>query len=400
MASSHDDDALYNENASHDDDDAPYNGNVSHYDGIVVCKEKNTRGLTIMKEVIHAKSWGRKLNIAWNAKGQPINPGRSRFVSYIGVVTRREVPISYNTWRAVPRSNKEAVWEEIESSFNIDASRKKYVLGTASRQLRSFRTVLTAKYLRDANGKIIEHPPARYAHLIKQEDWDAFIGRRKDKSFKKLSEENRQRALDPLYPYRRGRVAYADLEQQLIAQQGSQIVTLSRHILWKEGHVNKEGQIDNENVQRVWKECDALSQSFSQDEAPKHDDILARALHGIERPGRVRGLGFGVTQTDYFGKQKRSNFQSEIAKIKDMLQEQSQKVEALEQQMQEQSHLKEIVQQQALLIHNLIQMQLQVVGKQASNPNPNVKDSCTPSSPKPVEEIKKKSKKKTRKTRK
>lgn len=40
-----------------------------------------------------------------------------------------------------------------------------------------------------------------------------------------------------------------------IAQKGSQVTTLSRHELWKEGHVNKEGQIDNENVQQVWDRC-------------------------------------------------------------------------------------------------------------------------------------------------
>ena len=100
--------------ASSCDHDSPCEENTILDDNDVSSARKKFRGLTEMKEVIRAKSLGGKLDVAWNAKGQPINPGRSKFVQFIGVVTRREVPISYHNWKAVPRSKKEAIWEEIE----------------------------------------------------------------------------------------------------------------------------------------------------------------------------------------------------------------------------------------------------------------------------------------------
>ena len=101
--------------ASSRDGDSPCEENTLHDDHAVVSSVgKKLRGLTEMKDVIRAQSLGHKLDVAWNAKGQPINPGRSKFVQFIGVVARREVPISYHSWKAVPQVMKEAIWEEIE----------------------------------------------------------------------------------------------------------------------------------------------------------------------------------------------------------------------------------------------------------------------------------------------
>ena len=71
----------------------------------------------------------------------------------------------------------------LQETFNIDASRKRFVLLIASKAIRNFRNTLTTEYMRDGSGNIIEQPPSKFAHLIKQEDWDAFIGRRQHESF-------------------------------------------------------------------------------------------------------------------------------------------------------------------------------------------------------------------------
>lgn len=40
-----------------------------------------------------------------------------------------------------------------------------------------------------------------------------------------------------------------------ITDSESGMTSVPRHILWKAARVNKEGEIDNENVQRVWEQC-------------------------------------------------------------------------------------------------------------------------------------------------
>ena len=122
---------------------------------------------------------------------------------------------------------------------------------------------------------------------------------------------------------------------------------------------------------------------------------MAKALGSIDPAGRVRGLGFGVTQKAYFGKRKRVA-SAETAQLREMLEQQTKKVEALEQEIQELSYLKEIVQQQALLIENLIQTQ--GAGEQAADlANPSFKNSCPLLALQPFEEerVLRKSKRKT-----
>jgi len=47
----------------------------------------------------------------------------------------------------------------------------------------------------------------------------------------KISQENKEKAAKTVYPYRKSRMGYSVLEQQLA---GSSESTISRHILWKE----------------------------------------------------------------------------------------------------------------------------------------------------------------------
>ena len=58
------------------------------------------------------------------------------------------------------------------------------------------------------------------------------------------------------------------------------------------------------------------------------DDLLSRALGAPEYGGRLRGTGFAVTQTSYFGYQKRPNkndfmqLKEEICDYKQQLEQQ------------------------------------------------------------------------------
>ncbi|XP_058746475.1 uncharacterized protein LOC131619389 [Vicia villosa] len=90
-------------------------------------------------------------------------------------------------------------------------------------------------------------------------------------------------------------MGYARLEDKLLEETKSEETSLPVHVLWREARVGKNQAVDPE-VQRVFTECETLSQSASTGEG----SVLSRALDAPEYPGRVRGKGHGVTPTSFY----------------------------------------------------------------------------------------------------
>ncbi|XP_020232980.1 uncharacterized protein LOC109813230 [Cajanus cajan] len=266
--------------------------------------------------------------VSWNAKGQPIEPGGTIFISYLGSIVRSNIPITCDNWKVSTLSAyKNMVWKDIQLTFNVDVSHKKHVLKVAGKLLRNFRTYLANCYLKDENGNYLDsppiQPPEQYASMITEDVWRKFVAKRMDESFQEISKKNKERASHSnKYPYRASRKGYARLEQEMIKKSGSNVTSVPRQELWKNARVNKAGEIENENVQQVWDKCELLSQSIHpEDITDARSDILSQALCVPEYPGRVRGVGFGVTHKDYFPPKKRHKQQEHdllIAQIRDM----------------------------------------------------------------------------------
>nr|KYP75215.1 Wall-associated receptor kinase-like 4 [Cajanus cajan] len=232
--------------------------------------------------------------VSWNAKGQPIEPGGTIFISYLGSIVRSNIPITCDNWKVSTLSAyKNMVWKDIQ----------------------------------DENGNYLDsppiQPPEQYASMITEDVWRKFVAKRMDESFQEISKKNKERASHSnKYPYRASRKGYARLEQEMIKKSGSNVTSVPRQELWKNARVNKAGEIENENVQQVWDKCELLSQSIHpEDITDARSDILSQALCVPEYPGRVRGVGFGVTHKDYFPPKKRHKQQEHdllIAQIRDM----------------------------------------------------------------------------------
>ncbi|XP_058782358.1 uncharacterized protein LOC131656753 [Vicia villosa] len=100
---------------------------------------------------------------------------------------------------------------------------------------------LTNTYLKDKEGNFLEEAPRRpkkYELFIKEEDWVEFVNQR-DEAFRKRSATNRARASKPAYPYKKGRLGYARLEEKILEETKSEETSLPVHVLWKEARVGK-----------------------------------------------------------------------------------------------------------------------------------------------------------------
>ncbi|KAF1883387.1 hypothetical protein Lal_00042296 [Lupinus albus] len=168
------------------------------------------RGVTSMKKVIRAKSKNVMLPVEWNTRGQPLNnKGENILVSYIGVLVRQNVSIKFCFWTDVRlNSVKDRIWEDITVSFQ---SMQLLMLvrstsGTSSNmsaRLSDNSELIPGNVVEILMGTSSLHPPAKYANLIDEADSTEFVTLRTQyNTFLKVSEENRNRASKPMYPYR------------------------------------------------------------------------------------------------------------------------------------------------------------------------------------------------------
>ena len=75
--------------------------------------EEGKRGPTIMRIITDMRNRGEVVDLGWNTYNLPIGPYADMFLTYISLVTRNRVPISYNNWKQVPKGHKEHIWQEI-----------------------------------------------------------------------------------------------------------------------------------------------------------------------------------------------------------------------------------------------------------------------------------------------
>ncbi|CAI8595491.1 unnamed protein product [Vicia faba] len=266
------------------------------------------RGVTRLQKIHKAKSNGKRIEVQWNSRGQPIKHNSKTFASFIGVTVRRLVPISLDNWSA--KKNKEAVgvykqniWDEIEKAFIIGEEHRAFVYREAGKLHRAFRTKMARSYLKDSKGGFVKHRPAKYSFCIKQDDWDKFVAQHMTAKFQKVSDENRERALNPQHLYRKSRLGCARLEADMVEE--SEVGEINRSQVWKAARVNKSGVIDNENVQRVVDQCEKLTEALSEEERQDlgPTNILFEALNLPNYSGRVRTYGFGVCSRDILPRQ-------------------------------------------------------------------------------------------------
>lgn len=80
---------------------------------------KSTRGSVSLSRLSKRRVKGIKEEVEFNKNGQPIGKIAIEMQSYIGVLARKEIKISYKKWKLVPKEVKDTIWELVNVSFGI-----------------------------------------------------------------------------------------------------------------------------------------------------------------------------------------------------------------------------------------------------------------------------------------
>ncbi|KAI5339418.1 hypothetical protein L3X38_018690 [Prunus dulcis] len=208
---------------------------------------------------------------------------------------------------------------------------KKSVLASAAKKWKDFKSTLTRHYILPyTNDKEkLSHPPETYK-FIEKAQWDAFVASRLSQDFESVHSQHAQIREKLEYNHRLSRKGYAGLEDEL--EETMPGVEIDRSTLWKRARQDKHGNIPDPKVAEKAKLIDELQKQVSEGKVrvDGSKDVLTMAL-GPEHPGRLRGVGAGISPRQYFNlpKPQRVSFDDRLKEsLRVLLQEETKKIEA------------------------------------------------------------------------
>ncbi|GMN32498.1 hypothetical protein TIFTF001_044691 [Ficus carica] len=204
--------------------------------------EDGKRRATIMTRVHQVRTRGQRIEVSFDAKGQPLGKPGDELQSWIGVLAREHIPI----WISDFRSADLAPRKELSA--------------------KGFRYDLYQAFVRDhIDEENVWQRPPKVVHnypTITQEDWEKFIQYRRSPEFKRLSEQGSEIRKKSKYGSTGGRDGYKKRDQA------------------HEDITQQETQGSFESVGT--------------------EDILTKALGNAEHSSRIRGQSKFVKQSQYF----------------------------------------------------------------------------------------------------
>ncbi|KAL5180472.1 hypothetical protein HKD37_01G001601 [Glycine soja] len=212
------------------------------------------------------------------ATGKADGPHKKKLRTYLGIVARDKVDITYENWKEVPTAQKDLIWEDIQAEFDIpeafDNRTKRKLLQTVGERWRQFKSDVRMKA--QAIQKQNTAP-----HILSRGGYDYL-------EHKLLAEKTKKKivdgVIDPPSPVR-------------------------RHVKWKMARTKKTGETMTEAAKEIAEKIDSFEEQATQGSFVPHgrQDVLAAAIGRPEHPGRVRGIGAGVTIKQYFGSAPRTD---------------------------------------------------------------------------------------------
>ncbi|KAH1221509.1 hypothetical protein GmHk_12G034909 [Glycine max] len=120
------------------------------------------------------------------ATGKANGPHKKKLRTYLGIVARDKVDLTYENWKDVPTSQKDLIWEAIQAEFEIpeasNSRTKRKLLQIVSERWRQFKSDLTRKWVLAANQDSVDDTACE-KYDISKEKWAQFCQTRRDPSW-------------------------------------------------------------------------------------------------------------------------------------------------------------------------------------------------------------------------
>ncbi|KAL5138513.1 hypothetical protein HKD37_10G028672 [Glycine soja] len=276
------------------------------------------------------------------ATGKANSPHRKKLRTYLGIVARDKVDITYENWKEIPTAQKDLIWEDIQ-----------------------FKSDLTRKWaLAPDTDSVDDTVYEKYG--ISKEKWAQFCQTRRDPSWEDVRKKAQAIQKQNTAPHVLSRGGYEYLEQKLLAektkkkleeaaQSGSVDGVIDPpspvrcHMKWKMARTKKTGEMTTEAAKEIAEKIvshfqltitiifqyfvnsmyncvfsvqDSFEEQATQGSFVPHgrQDVLTAAIGRPKHPRRVRAAGAGVTIKHYFGSAPRTSHTSSSLPPKELQQ--------------------------------------------------------------------------------
>eukprot|EP00256_Glycine_max_P065623 XP_025980218.1 uncharacterized protein LOC112998386 [Glycine max] len=205
------------------------------------------------------------------ATGKTDGPHKKKLRTYLGIVARDKVDVTYDTWKEVPTAQKDLIWEDIQAEFEIpeasDSRTKKKILQIVGERWRQFKSDLTRKWALTAD-KDGANDIVCEKYGISKEKWTQFCQTRRDPSWEDVRKKAQASQKQNTAPHVLSRGGYEYLEAKFMvektkkrleeaSQSGSTegIIDppspIRRHVKWKMARTKKTGQMTSEALKEI-----------------------------------------------------------------------------------------------------------------------------------------------------
>ncbi|KAL9685264.1 hypothetical protein QQ045_022712 [Rhodiola kirilowii] len=284
----------------------------SHTDNGGRSSTHKQRGPSSLKSLIHRhKETGTKEPVMLEGDGTIAGKVSTSFTTYLGIVVRSRVPITYGTWKSVPDEQRDMALFDVPQTELIRKFKARE-MRAAARMWRNFKSELANQYI--FGPKQGEDPTIMYP-FIGPEQWKSFVKQPSTPEAQEIRAKNINRAKSNQYQHTLSRGGYKKAKAELLTEKKTQmeeqglispgeepVIHIERHEVWKKGHQWRNKEYVNDSMRMVAEKIDELQDLASQGRFTSRGrrDILTEVTGKYEYPGRTRGVGSLVCGIDVF----------------------------------------------------------------------------------------------------
>ncbi|MQM15288.1 hypothetical protein Taro_048232 [Colocasia esculenta] len=234
-----------------------------------------------------------------------------------------KLPIVYISWRAVPSSNKDDVWDFIQRKFDVPISLRDFVMKDLDQKWRSWKYDLRTKFFTPYQ-KVQQHFACSDTRVV-EDQWKNLVQIWSSEEFKKRSETNKQNKSKHTFFHCAGSKSFANIYHEEFLKTG---VTLDRGDLFIRTRMKKAGSpVNEESAVMIYKIRDIklTQQSSTSSSIARLGDAYEQVMEW-DRTGRICGIGTGPTPKGLWGSRSEQKLRQDNESLKE-------KIDALEERM-------------------------------------------------------------------